>query len=303
MESESQIDVTFDCGIGANGLKRVAVQGFKHIHVETLTASVVKTTTGVVTVPAAVSCLCFNTSGTLLARPGSQTNLIVIPPRSATFIRGGARLILQAARGEHSVQIVSWPGVLTPLLDNWAANRSSSRNGATHRSIGCKPIDPYFTEAFKRFELAKNAGDAAEPLTLSVAYEMVARLMTGSDQVQLAALPTELPETILELTKRVRNAPAMGWPLKEAADAAGYSPFHFSRVFKSLVGFGFHEYVDRCRTEISVEMLCNTDSPVDLVASTCGFGTTQGLRESVKEYLGLVPSELRAVPEFYEPHG
>ena len=37
--------------------------------------------------------------------------------------------------------------------------------------------------------------------------------------------------------------------------------------------------------------------PVDLVASTCGFGTTQGLRESVKEYLGLVPSELRTIPE------
>ena len=80
---------------------------------------------------------------------------------------------------------------------------------------------------------------------------------------------------------------------------AGYSPFHFSRVCKQLVGYGFHEYVDRCRTECAIDMLVSTDSAVDLVASTCGFGTTQGLRESVKEYLGLVPSELRSMPEAF----
>ena len=48
-------------------------------------------------------------------------------------------------------------------------------------------------------------------------------------------------------------------------------------------------------------MLCTTDNAVDVVASSCGFGTTQGLRESVKEYLGLVPSELRAIPDPIEP--
>ena len=121
--------------------------------------------------------------------------------------------------------------------------------------------------------------------------------MTSSDQVQLAAIPSDLPDTIKDLVSRVRQSPSHGWPLRDAADAAGYSPFHFSRVFKNLVGYGFHEYVDRCRTESAVELLCTTDQPVDLVASTCGFGTTQGLRESVKEYLGLVPSELRTIPE------
>ena len=78
---------------------------------------------------------------------------------------------------------------------------------------------------------------------------------------------------------------------------AGYSPFHFSRVFKQIVGYGFHEYVDRCRTAMAVDQLCSTDSPADLIAASCGFGTSHGLRESMKEYLGLVPSELRAMTE------
>jgi hypothetical protein len=39
------------------------------------------------------------------------------------------------------------------------------------------------------------------------------------------------------------------------------------------------------------------EMPLDCVAQACGFGTTQGLRESIKEYLGLVPSELRSAHE------
>ncbi len=298
-ESETRIDISFECGLGAVGFKRSDVPGFKHIRVETVTASVSKTATGSVTVPQGVNLLCFNSVGTLLVRDGGEGNLTVIPPRSATFVRGGVRLVAQAARGDHSTQLMSWQGILTPLLDSWVASRTS-RSSTSRRTIGCKQVDPHLTGALQRFEQAKAAGEAAEPLLLSVAYELVSKLMTGSDQVQLAAIPIDLPETIKQLTKEVRKNSALPWPLKEAADTAGYSPFHFSRVFKSLVGYGFHEYVDRCRTEVAIDMLCNTDSPVDLVASACGFGTTQGLRESVKEYLGLVPSELRAVPESYD---
>jgi AraC-like DNA-binding protein len=220
-----------------------------------------------------------------------------------TFIRGGLKLIVQAARGEHQTQILTWQTGMTPLLDHWIVTRTGTRQSlppgaAAPRQVGCKPIDPHFQDALARYEEAKRgAVEYAEPLMLSVIYEIAARLMVGLDEVQLAAIPITLPETIRELTVRVRQNAALPWPLKEAADAAGYSPFHFSRVFKSLVGYGFHEYVDRCRTECAVEMLCTTDSPVDIVASTCGFGTTQGLRESVKEYLGLVPSELRSVPD------
>jgi transcriptional regulator GlxA family with amidase domain len=60
---------------------------------------------------------------------------------------------------------------------------------------------------------------------------------------------------------------------------------------------GFHEFVDRTRTEYAVHLLTSTDHAIDVVATEAGFGTTQGLRESVKEYLGLVPSELRSTPE------
>lgn len=260
--------------------------------------TVAKALAGLISVPASVNALYFNLEGTLLARSNSG-KLIVAPPKSLLFVRGGARLMTLVARGEHDGLLVAWQTGTAPVLDEWLGGSGDS---GPARMVACKPIAPMFTAAYERLEAArKGPFEAMDPLILAASMEMVVRLLVGGDELQLAAIPVDLPETIRELTVLVREKPSAPWPLKDAADQAGYSPFHFSRVFKQLVGYGFHEFVDRCRTEAAVEMLCNSDKAVDLVASTCGFGTTQGLRESVKEYLGLVPSELRVLPEAVQP--
>lgn len=294
--SDQYVDLNFDCGASPAGFKRNDAAATHHVRVENVTGNVTKTAVGIANVPGGMNALCINYKGTLIARSG-QSRLVLIPPRSITYIRS-ARVILQAARGEHHSLLLSWHSNVTGLLNHWIETRQGTRGSGSSRSIACKPIDPYFKPAVLRLEDALQKGaENMEPLVVSFLYETVSRLMSSLDQVQLAAVPADLPETIANLVQRVRQNPALAWPLKEAADAAGYSPFHFSRVFKNLVSYGFHEYVDRCRTECAVEMLCSTDHAVDLIASTCGFGTTQGLRESVKEYLGLVPSELRSVPD------
>jgi AraC-like DNA-binding protein len=267
---------------------------------ETHQAGLAKIAPGTVTVPSQFNALAINYRGTLLVRSATNSRLIVVPPRSITFLKGRLKLGVVAARGDHSTQILSWASAVTPLLEHWINQRLQSRSaGHSVRQIACKPIDPHLQSAVERLENARNSGESVELLMLSAIYEVVAKLMMGGDEVQLATIPDDLPETLKNLTAKVRTTPAMGWPLKEAADMAGYSPFHFSRVFKQLVGYGFHEYVDRCRTECAIDLLVTSDSPVDIVASTCGFGTTQGLRESIKEYLGLVPSELRSMPEAF----
>ncbi len=295
--NEPHLDLNFDCGATPGALKRTDVSGMNYLRLENIGGTVARTATGYLTVPVGMCALCVNLRGTLIARTGIHGKLILIPPRSITFIRG-TKLIVQAARGEHQSQLLSWEGRVTPLLDNWITTRVSRSNSGAARTVACRPIDPHFKSTVARFDKAvAHPSETMEPLMVSVIYEFVAQLMIGSDQVQLAAVPLDLPETIKDLVARVRQNPALGWPLRDAADAAGYSPFHFSRVFKNLVGYGFHEYVDRCRTECAVDLLCTTDQAVDQVATSCGFGTTQGLRESVKEYLGLVPSELRSIPE------
>ena len=292
--------MNFDCGASPTPVRKVEQLGMQYIRLETMTGNVAKTATGVCTVPPNMNALCINLKGTLIARTGSQGKLVLIPPRSLTYIRN-TRLIVQCARGEHSSLILSWNTVVTNLMERWITERQAQKGNSNPRMVACQPIDPHFKDAFGRFEkLLASPSEAIEPLIVSFLYEVCTKIMNTVDQVQLAATPLDLADTVKELIAKVRQNPALPWPLKEAADMAGYSPFHFSRVFKNLVGYGFHEYVDRCRTECAVELLVTTEMAVDLVAGTCGFGTTQGLRESVKEYLGLVPSELRAIPDAFD---
>ncbi len=260
-----------------------------------------KSTNGSISVASNTNILGINMDGAVIAR-SVGAKVVIVPPRSMFFIKGPVRLSALAARGDHKLQTLSWQSAALPVLDQWLQTHGPGRNTKGYsRSVGCKPIDPNFVETIKRFEEAKTvASELTEPLLLSIIHEAVGRIMVGSDEMQLAPLPTELPDPLVKLAALVRKSPAGNWSLKEASDMASYSPFHFSRVFKQLVGYGFHEYVDRCRTELAVSLLVSSDLAVDHVATQAGFGTTQGLRESVRDYLGLVPSEFRSLPDLYE---
>jgi len=207
------------------------------------------------------------------------------------------------ARGEHRLESISWTGRNTPFLAEWL-ERQRTKGGRIERPrlLSTMPVNPIFRVPIQRLdEACAGNPELAEPLIFSVFYEVLPKLVRSKSRLGLAPVPADLPQNITQLIQQVRQKPDVAWPLKDAADFVGYSPFHFSRVYKSLIGYGFHEFVDRCRTEHAVEMLCTSDVPIDVVAAASGFGTTQALRESVKEYLGLVPSELRATPDEFNP--
>jgi AraC-like DNA-binding protein len=298
VESRYRLGIEFNCEPGGGEVKRTERLRGEAILVEQFQASVVRTVLGYLDLPAEMQCLVFLKTGTTLVRAESERRWLVIPSHSVVFLRGPMRLILNVARGEHLYDVVTWPEALTPFINRWLMRRGPGDQAERRRMVASKPVDPYFRPVLERFEEAlEGSGDMAEPLILSVLYQSVPNIIMGGDQMRLAPLPAELPPSIQGLVEQVKTNPDTPWPLKEAAATAGYSPFHFSRVFKQLVGYGFHEFVDRCRTELAIEMLCNSVTSIDAIASTCGFGTTQGLRESVKEYLGLVPSELRNLPD------
>jgi len=246
--------------------------------------------------------LCLNLEGSLILRSGQRSGnakMTLIPPRTLVLLRSGPYQV-QAARGAHLALAVIWNQLLTPLLDHWSAPRGSGRPSL--RAISCRPMDPLFVTSIDRVIAASEGKEEfPEAQIVSFLYEAVPRVHAGGEEMQLSPLPSELPDTIRELTDEVRKDPAGSWPLKDASDRAGYSAFHFSRIFKSLVGYGFHEYVDRCRTETAVRLMLSSDLGIDVIAQRSGFGTTQGLRESVKEYLGLVPSEIRSASEIGTP--
>lgn len=295
---DQYVSLSFDCGSQGTWFQRTDAYGMNNIRHDLYTGTAGKTSMGTLEVPLGSNLLAVNLKGTLIARTGMLGRLTLIPPQSLVYVRN-ARLLVQAARGEHETIVLSWSGRNTLMLEEWMTGRHAPKNEkGESRTLGVKPINPHFLGAIDRLKQTTARESAVTELEVfSVIYECVGKLMTGSDEMQLASLPVNMPESMSELIASVRENPAGSWPLREASDRAGYSPFHFSRIFKSIVGYGFHEFVDRCRTESAVKMLLVSELSVDSIAQKCGFGTTQGLRESVKEYLGLVPSELRSLPE------
>ena len=268
-----------------------------HLHVESIDGDVDRTLTTVAELPLEGGAMLFSTKGTVLYRTDRDLSWRVVAPQSATFVEAPASATIRVAKGGHSALAVYWGRGSIPVLESWLDLRREA-NSRAPRALATQPIFPQHKDAFERFLEAIDSKEThAEHMIGAVILEMASTLILADHAHSLAPAPKTIPELTKKLIDTVRSSPSDPWPLKEAADFVGYSPFHFSRIFKAQVGMGFHEFVDRTRTEHAVHLLTSTDHPIDVVASEAGFGTTQGLRESVKEYLGLVPSELRSTPE------
>ncbi len=287
----------------ANGsISKSEVFSGQAIRIDSYQGTVKKTLPARLRIPSDTFVLVFVKQGTALIWGEADKRWFVLPPHSVTYLRGPISLLLSLARGTQDIETLTWNGQSTPFLTEWLEKLPARSNRPDPpRTMATMPYLPFFAVVMARLEEAKKGNpDLTEPMIFAVLYEMVPRLIRSKGRLGLAPVPTDIPQGIASLIQEVRQRPDLPWPLKDAAEHVGYSPFHFSRVYKSLVGYGFHEFVDRCRTEHAVDLLCMTDTSIDVVAAAAGFGTTQALRESVKEYLGLVPSELRATPDEFD---
>ena len=80
-------------------------------------------------------------------------------------------------------------------------------------------------------------------------------------------------------------------PLEAVAQAAGFSPFHFHRVFKGLMGETLNEFVRRLRLERALSLMSRapTDS-LTTIALQCGFASSSDFSRSFKQRYGVAPS-------------
>jgi AraC family transcriptional regulator len=82
--------------------------------------------------------------------------------------------------------------------------------------------------------------------------------------------------------------------LETLADVASFSPFHFHRVFKSIVGENLREYIQRNRLEYAATTLV-TRPHVDILAVALdnGFGSASAFARAFKERFGMSASDWR----------
>lgn len=75
--------------------------------------------------------------------------------------------------------------------------------------------------------------------------------------------------------------------LNTLARVAGFSPFHFHRLFKSLTDETVNECVNRLRLERAAALLKTSDISITRAALECGFESAPGFSRAFKKHFGL----------------
>ncbi len=82
-------------------------------------------------------------------------------------------------------------------------------------------------------------------------------------------------------------------PIESLAEVAGWSPAHFSRLFKSTIGETPHRFLMQYRVERARRQLDETEDPLIAVATACGFADQAHLTRYFKQIVGCTPRQYR----------
>ncbi|MCM1254234.1 MAG: helix-turn-helix domain-containing protein [Clostridium sp.] len=74
----------------------------------------------------------------------------------------------------------------------------------------------------------------------------------------------------------------------------GFSPAHFSRLFKQVTGDTFSAYLSKVRLENAVTMLITTDKSIESIAFECGFNSISYFSFAFKKNFHKSPLKYRA---------
>ncbi len=86
--------------------------------------------------------------------------------------------------------------------------------------------------------------------------------------------------------------------LKALAQVAGFSPYHFHRVFTAVVGQSVYGWLNRVRLERAAQFLrYHPNRAVTDVALSCGFSTPSNFARAFKLHFGVSASTYRSSPD------
>jgi AraC family transcriptional regulator len=85
--------------------------------------------------------------------------------------------------------------------------------------------------------------------------------------------------------------------LDKLAAIANYSPFHFQKVFKQVVGKTPKQFIMLTKLKSATGFLMiDQPKPVSEIAFNCGFSSPSVFARSFKDHFGLSAEKLRAIP-------
>ncbi|MFC6850060.1 GlxA family transcriptional regulator [Streptomyces caelestis] len=138
--------------------------------------------------------------------------------------------------------------------------------------------------------------DHGPELARRVARSLVAYLQRPGNQpqvsVHLAAPPPE-HRLLRDVCAYITANLAAELDAATLGRIAGVSPRHLARLFAAQLGTTPARHVRALRTEAAAQLLTTTGLPLSAIARSCGFGTTETLRQAFVDHYATTPSAYR----------
>ncbi|HET9422086.1 MAG TPA: GlxA family transcriptional regulator [Nocardioides sp.] len=139
--------------------------------------------------------------------------------------------------------------------------------------------------------------DVGADLARGVARQLVTYLQRPGNQAQMSmftAAPASRNSLVQDMIDHVAGHLADDLSAAVLAERAGVSERHLTRLFLREVEVTPGRFVRRARTEAAAQLLTTTDLTMEAIASRCGFGTPETLRQAFQSRYGVSPSHYRA---------
>lgn len=153
--------------------------------------------------------------------------------------------------------------------------------------------------------IEENVHDLAESLALSEYGVLFSGELHISDLKKLQELALQLPEqpefysskvaltpAIDAVIKRLQEHPEESFSLDEMAAVAGYSRWHFLRLFQKEIGLTPHAFLIVCRLRL-LRSLLRADTATAEAAVSAGFADQSHMQKIFKLHHGLTPKQFR----------
>ena len=89
--------------------------------------------------------------------------------------------------------------------------------------------------------------------------------------------------------------------LSDVAAVAHFSPYHFHRIFKGMVGETLQVHIRRIRLERAALRLRTTEKPITAIAFEAGYETHEAFSRAFRSLTGMTPSTFRTRHPMGEP--
>ena len=219
----------------------------------------------------------------------SEKEIIVIPPGELHSMpaQDGRRIIFQCDNSVIS-EVPSLESIL-PVFSS-AVHITPSLNKELY-VLARKNILDIYTEYYSKAPMA-DVRIYMYLITILTAIREF-QLSNADENAAAAGENTDESRKFGLVTKYINQNYMYEPPLEKLASIAGYSKYHFSRIFKKYNNMSYIQYINSKRIKAAERLMADSSLPITEVAMQCGFSSLTTFNRAFRKAKGCTPTEFR----------